>query len=793
MQKLFTFLFCFVCAQTLLAIPRDAVLPKQPSSATAQEIHLNFDYFTTGPKYYKSGDWYIVLENEEDWEVYLNFKAPKDDYTGSFTTKDFLDDYSYIFTPENRENGGIHYEDISMTISILEVNPALQQIVLDATILGDDGNTYIVHATHDVLNAKDEISLSFPNASLSQQDNSFVIAAQDADWNIALSLYGKQVIGAYTSLEHFDMAHTHFIYKADSISPLQLSAQISVAYDANGTLAYNAQCTMLSADTIIYHLQLSVPLGDPVDTIDIVCPNMRIDDTYAEVYNTMTISASNSQYELKIMYNDSILRPAHYSEANAVAYITDLATYDELESLTTQMLLQQDTANGSYSVSAQVRCTNNIVYRLQLSWQVPSPTDTVLLRFDHTAQASYYPQMNNDLLLINQNDRYTLNFNIVGVLPDQAFTLDNVGSYYTSLYDEASFSNIDFAQVDGVLHQSADTTYIYAQIIGFDAVLYDLVLWYAVPNPTDTIQLTFDDVPFDNYLSKGYFQFIAYTPDQSTMISFTPASYQAAGTYINDGLFGQFGSGRYDFFNDYTYIGEWNSITKAYDYYTVEKGQLVVQQAADGSITAQASVICENAKLYSITIHSQFERPHLQYDTQQGAVERIYTSKDKVSILDYTQEEGLIVFEATAADQSDMLVLYFFSDTLDADIPIPAATYPINSSLASGSILASTGVNDDNTVAPSIYTTVKDGYLDKMYFLVDGSVVVGKNLDGQMRLEMNAVNSYDQVVHIIYDPALTALEDIKTTDHSCFKRIIDGQLYIIRDGKTYNASGVLVR
>ena len=794
MQKIFTFIVCLMLTQMVFAITRNTIPTKQIPSAINQEIHLNFDHFTTGPKYYKSGDWYIVLENEEDWEVYLNFKGSKDKYTGTFTTNDFLDDYSYIFTPEDRENGGIHYEDISMTISILELNPALQQIVLDATILGDDGNTYIVHATHDILNAKDEISHVFANASLSQQDNSFVIAVQNADWDIALSCYGKQIIGTYTSLEYFNMAHTHFLYKADTITPIQLEAQISVAYNTYGTLTFNVQCTMLSTDTIIYHFQLAVPLDNPIDTIDIVCPNMRIDDTYAEVYNTMTIYASNSQYEIKIMYHDSILRPAHYSETNAVAYLTDLSTYDDLESLTTQMLLLQDTTNHTYSVSAHVRCTNNIVYRLHLSWQVPIPSDTVLLRFNQTAQASFYPQKNNDLLLINHNDRYTLNFNTIGVLPNQTFTLENIGSYYTSLYDDATSSNIDFAQVEGTLHQSADTTYIHAHIIGFDAILYDLELWYAVPTPTDTIHLSFENVPFDNYLSKGYFQFIAYTPDQSTTISFTPVTHQAAGTYINDGMFGQFGTGHYDFFNDYTYIGEWNSETKSYDYYTIEKGQLIVTQYEDGNIIAHASVICENAKLYSITIQSQFAHPHLEWDTENENVHRTYTASDIVSIDNQISTDNLVVFTVESANHADMMVLYLFTDHVDEEIELPIGNFPINLSYSNGTVLASTGVNEDGSVSPSLYSTIDGEYLDKLYFFVGGSVNVFKNEEGKLYIDVNAINSYNIPIHIVYDASATNLKNISMKNLPNARKIIrDGQVLIINNGKTFNTIGAYIK
>lgn len=80
MRKVFILLLSLFCLPTLYA--------------ASDTIRLEFDHFAQGPKYYNSGDWYVVLENEEDWEVYLNWKAPKDDYTGRFITTKFLHDYS---------------------------------------------------------------------------------------------------------------------------------------------------------------------------------------------------------------------------------------------------------------------------------------------------------------------------------------------------------------------------------------------------------------------------------------------------------------------------------------------------------------------------------------------------------------------------------------------------------------------------------------------------------------------------------------------------------------------------
>ena len=749
---------------------------------------MEFDHFTQGPKYYNSGDWYVVLENEEDWEVYLNWKAPKDNYCGTFRMNKFLDDYSYIFTPENRENGGIHFKNIIMTIAVEEISPMLEQIELNATITGTDGNIYKVHATHEVINAKDEIDVSILDATMETEEDAYTISGKNTDWDIALKVNSSSIIGSYTALDYFDLSASRFVYQGKSITPLQLEAQVGVGYLTDSVLAYMAQCNMLGNDTVIYHMLLAVPFSAPIDTVDVKCANMRIDDTYAEVYNMMTIAASNDEYELQIMYKDNVLRERTYTEALAQVYVTDKQTGNQVESLTTNVYVKQLHA-GEYAVYGEARCTDNVVYNFDLAWVVPATTDTIALRFDHTARASYYPQMNNDLLLINSNDRYTLNLNVVGAELGGEFTMEHIGEYYTSLSDDELKMDIELAQVEGTIYQSGDTTWVQAQMVGFDAKLYEVQLWYAVPTPTDTIELTFNDVPFTNHLEEGYYQLIAYTEDQARMVSFTPASHEVEGTFVNDGMFGQFGEGHYDFFNDYTYIQEWNPKTREYDTYTIEKGELVVTLSPDGVITARAEVVGEDAKLYRITMYSKYERPHLDFDSEDGAVERVYGAEDDVVIEDHTQRDGYIIFQATAHDQSDMLVLYFFANQVDSEVTIPQGVYPINHSLVAGTVLSSTGANEDNTVSPSLYASLTDGYLDALYFLVDGTVKVEK-VDGKLRLEVEAVNSYDVPVHIVYDAQSTDVEDVVHTQTISNKVLRDGRLIINHGGKEYSILGV---
>ncbi len=791
MRKLLFLLFSLFVMQSVCATAPYCISTVEQTVSSVDTIHLNFDHFTQGPKYYDSGDWYVVLENEEDWEVYLNWKAPKDNYCGTFRLNKFLDDYSYIFTPENRENGGIHFKNIIMTIAVEEINPMLEQIELNATITGTDGNIYKVHATHEVINAKDEVDVSILDAQMFVEEDAYTIAGKNADWDIALKVNSSSIIGSYTALEYFDLAASRFVCQGKEVNPLQLEAQVGVGYLTDSVLAYMAQCNMLGNDTVIYHMLLAVPFADPIDTVDVGCVNMRIDDTYAEVYNMMTIAASNEAYELQIMYKDNALREHTYTEALAQVYVTDKQTGSQVESLTTKIYVESLTT-GEYIVYGEARCTDNVVYNFDLAWVVPAATDTIALRFDHTARASYYPQMNNDLLLINSNDRYTLNLNIVGADLGGDFTMEHIGEYYTSLYDNDLDKDIELAQVDGKIYQSGDTTWVVAQVIGFDSNMYDVQLWYAVPTPTETVHHTFYEVEFDNHLEEGYFQFVGYSDDQTMMISLMPATTQVAGTYVNDGLFGRFGEGRYDFFNDYTFVQEWNTATRQYETYTVEKGQLTVAMAEDGTITADASIICENGKSYELTIYSALNRPRLEYDVDYGEVDKIYTTDDQITIMDKTEEQGYIVFQAVSADQSDLLVLYMFAESADSEIVIPEGVYPINSSLTPGSVLASTGVNEDNSVSPSLYALCDaDGYLQvPLYFLVDGTVEVTKKEHGDLHLEVNALNSYDVPVHIVYDATTTSVETVPSGHENKRKLLRSNRLVVVIDGKEYDIMGM---
>ena len=139
--------------------------------------------------------------------------------------------------------------------------------------------------------------------------------------------------------------------------------------------------------------------------------------------------------------------------------------------------------------------------------------------------------------------------------------------------------------------------------------------------------------------------------------------------------------------------------------------------------------------------------------------------------------------------------LYFYATEMDPVIGIPEGQYPINDTEEPGTMLASRGVlADGQTASPSYFLTLieiagEEGfYVDETWWMVDGVATV-KNDNGKLQLTIDAVNSYDLPVKISYHGSITPVDNVEVESNTVQKRIIDGQLVILKNGKTYTIMG----
>lgn len=770
-------------AQTELSFDKEHILGLK--KAPAADIVLNGDGFLVGPEYeVATGEWYIALE-AQGYTFRLCWFGDEDNYCGTYTFDDMSMDYSWGWYQSAEMFYEIYFQDVTMTISE-KVEGSLKQIVLDATILDTNDRTYKLHSVHSAFTPKNTVESVLDNGTVTMDFGYYVLEGNNDNLSVKLAVISDVIEGEYTKAS-FDMNQTEIVYNGVEQNMLQANMMVGLSELDNGGLGYEAALHFYNQDTVLHKVSMTVPLPAAKDTIKVECHNLFVDESFAD-YGFMMVGGSNEDYDIFAMYED--FAPAEGVYEDIALTVTDKKTWLDCSSIRGTLTLKETTDGWEANIDAY--CDDYNWYSIDMNYEVPEPTKTVKVEFDESALASFRADQLNMIQLIQYADDYEASITIYNTGLGESFDMEKVLMDYTEFYDWTVESSVEIADVKGVLNQRGDTTVINASYIGFNAVQYDVEFWYVVPTPIDTVEIEMP-VKFTNALQEGYYILSSYTPDNSIFISLSPLTDGGVGgTFINDGMFGKFGAdgGRYDFYSGNTFIyveSEWQN-------YTIEKGELVVEHATDGTITAEAKFIARNGVYYHVKMTSEYNM-HLDFDEPEEIIDRVYTTVDNVTIDDQTMNNGYIYLALTAADGSDMAAFFFFAEETDEDIIVPVGVYPIDSSEEYGTVFANPGVQGDG-VWPSYYARMlEDGSLiTPLWLLVDGTVEVTKTEEGYPYLEVNAVNSYGVEVHIVYDgtPVGSGVEDIQLPTADTRKVLRDGQLLIIRNGETFNTVGTLV-
>jgi hypothetical protein len=226
--------------------------------------------------------------------------------------------------------------------------------------------------------------------------------------------------------------------------------------------------------------------------------------------------------------------------------------------------------------------------------------------------------------------------------------------------------------------------------------------------------------------------------------------------------------------------------------FSVEKCTMNVTVAENGDMNVVATIIAADAVQYEVTMISKYNE-YLDYDATKGAIDRTYNALDNVLLETYDNDNAAYM-EISAADGSDLCALYFIVEEYDDAITIQPGLYTISKSLDAMTVLASVGAVE-NSPYPSFYAkqNAQGNLVAPLYFMVGGTVEV-KNENGNLYIEVNAVNSYGVPMHIVYNGTATSnVENIGAVTSDAEKKIEHGQLLIFRNGKAYNALGTQVK
>ena len=438
---------------------------------------------------------------------------------------------------------------------------------------------------------------------------------------------------------------------------------------------------VLSLSSVFAQSNNKVVSAIPVDTIDVVCHDLELDTDFIGIFGMTYIFANNSDYNLTgAIFADSI-PPGVYTDC--VMDLKHIATQKQIPAASVVLTLDVD-ANRNCVITGTMIGEDNICYNLHLSWTPPTATDTVQIAFPNSASVAYYPDLQHDFMLSNQNEAYDISLDIINVPMGEKFTEKNLNIPYCLIANKQTKDTIKISSANGQVWQSNDTTYLSADVVGFDAMLYRIDLWYAVPTITQTQVLNMSNATFYNKLEEeGFYALIGTTEDESIefAISLLGSSEEdIAGTYTNDGLFGGFSGENYDFINfiggSYsTYIALWNEDKNDYDIVSIEQGTAKVTKDDEQNVTLNGSFVGKNGIQYTVALTTKVDIPRLDDDMTSGAIDCVVTGTD-VTLEDLTEENGSIFFDVM--NDSVLMALYFYAETSDPEIVIPEGIYTID-------------------------------------------------------------------------------------------------------------------
>jgi hypothetical protein len=724
----------------------------------------------------------------------LDWYAPQgennDGFVGTFTLDDFDLNNTYFLDPDYES---VDVEDITLVITKVPVADLTFRIDVNATILGSDGNTYVVTASKEVVEPKETIEIEINDATYAwSADNAQgILNAKNDKLELSLTIEAWWATGPFSQNE---VLQSSVKYDGAEVEIASLDMLISTGKNEEGQVGYIIAMDLISADGILYAATIFAPM-EATETVEIVINNLEIDESGAFDYGWIFLNGSNEEWDINAgIYGPWTMEEGTFEGLDYVMlYLTNKNTGHFTEQLYADLVVTNDPQYG-WVVNIESFCTDNKVYHVTMKKDLASATDTVVIRYENSSIAQYYPHLDNDLLLANSNDQYYVGIDIVGVEMGDTFTKDNLDMEYSGIItnygDKANQAWVDMADVQGQVYQVGDTTIIEALILSFDNVLYDIQLWYCVPTPTETVQVEIE-ATFDNNIElEGYYKISGYNKENTLHISLAPITEEVEGTFVNDGKFSSFGEGQYDFYYNETAV--YKNIGGKAVAYSVEKCTMDVTVDENGDMTVVATIIASDAVQYEVKMTSKYNE-YLDYDATTGAIDRTYNATDSVLLERY--DDNAVYLEIMAADASDLCALYFFVEEFDEAMAIQPGVYTISKSLDAMTVLASVGAVN-NSPYPSFYAkqNAQGQLVAPLYFFVGGTVTV-ENINGKMKLEVNAVNSYGVPVHLVYDATQdpnTGLDNVEL-EVKAVKMIKNGQLIINHEGKEYNAQGAMVK
>ena len=735
----------------------------------------------------------------------VHFQYVSEEMTGTFTKSTMAGGFFNMITSFDEDNNvkaNIFMNDVQLIVAYQPLRPGLRYLTLDATVDGSDGNVYVVHGEDLQLVARDTITYVFPETDLHIiGDTAFqMVGRLQEKVEAAVQINNPAIVGNY-SLADLVAEGTYLLFPDGKrvsllIDDRGVASKLSADTVTMQGKQYDAQISFLATDTVLYQLCMTHHVLAPKDTVDIVINNMSIEDTQFEASHTFYVDGYNDDYAVLMEIISPTTTRGTFCSPNAAVSITKHATKGNQYTYSLYSKVIVEEVNDSTFVRAEVIATDSTCYHITMR-QLVAPTETIIsLAFD--TRAYIKPNSNGGSYQVyNMNDEYLVSVAFIADKLEGEFssrTYDIVDEY-TYLHHAVRRTTgkmdtmiVKIADTECIVRQTADSILVDATIKDYYGTLYKIAFWYAVPEPKDTIDVTLSKAEFYNALEHGSFQVRGISDDNAYLVSLSPYSKSLEGEWTLDGMFKHS-----DFYDLYTYMFKLDSSQVAAEVIYLLEGNATSIIRHD-TVFMDASFICSDDRMYNLHFIAD-TRTRLQNDAEEGEIDYTFASDADALFITRFYAEYDEVFLQLVGNETPypFAQIGFFLEELDATYILPEGDYPIDYTYQYGTVEASPGILNYRAFPSEFGYLNSDGdFIPPFWFFFSGNVNIQHTANG-IRMEVNALNSYDRPIHLVYEgmPVMDAIEEVNAEKNSPAKKYLqNGELRIRRaDGTIFTVLG----
>jgi hypothetical protein len=308
-----------------------------------------------------------------------------------------------------------------------------------------------------------------------------------------------------------------------------------------------------------------------------------------------------------------------------------------------------------------------------------------------------------------------------------------------------------------------------------NGVQYTLNLTYVIPEATSQETITMSG-ELTNYEGQAW-QFIGQTSDK--MVTIAAYATSIPGTY-----------GRSDLMADYTYVVKMVGSDTLY-YHMVDANIVVAVNGQNATITGtlKGQNYYDNSDVIEFTLNltatvEDYEEPQEQGNQYDNQDEGFYYKFPEYTIDDqYLAQYNAFIVDAIDAENHTISLEF---NVAAGTTELPAGVYPINDTYAAGTVSA--GTVDQSIYGSFAGTLNAEGLVTVPLWLLNaGTVTVLEN----GVIEVAATNTWGQG---IYSRLGQYPEGVENTEikGQIQKVMEDGQIIILKDGKRFTTTGIIL-